>query len=125
MENWNDKKFLVIELVPGDTLAERIKRGPIPVEEALGIAKQITEGLEAAHEKGIIHRDNSGSRPAPGGQALRRFPSTGNRGSQGQPARDLSAELLRRTAPPVALTERTSIPDCLMDSSEVTFSHRV
>src|SRR5881296_70294 len=57
MENWNDKKFLVIELVPGETLAERIKRGPIPVEETLGIAKQIAEALEAAHEKGIIHRD--------------------------------------------------------------------
>ena len=57
MENWNDKKFLVIELVPGETLAERIKRGPISVEETMGIAKQIAEALEAAHEKGIIHRD--------------------------------------------------------------------
>ena len=49
--------FLVMELVPGDTLADRIKRGPIPVSEALGIAKQVAEALEAAHEKGIIHRD--------------------------------------------------------------------
>jgi len=57
LENSNDKKFLVMELVPGETLAERIKRGPIPVEETLGIAKQIAEALEAAHEKGIIHRD--------------------------------------------------------------------
>src|SRR5438034_4665566 len=39
------------------SLAERIKRGPIPVEESLGIAKQICEALESAHEKGIIHRD--------------------------------------------------------------------
>ena len=52
LENANDKKFLVMELVPGETLAERIKRGPVPVDEVLGIAKQIMEALEAAHEKG-------------------------------------------------------------------------
>src|SRR5438094_4103062 len=50
-------KFLVLELVEGDTLAQRIQRGPLPVEEALTIARQIGEALEAAHEKGIIHRD--------------------------------------------------------------------
>jgi len=44
-------------LVEGPTLQERLKRGPIPVEEALPVAKQIAEGLEAAHERGIIHRD--------------------------------------------------------------------
>jgi serine/threonine protein kinase len=49
--------FLVLEFVPGETLAERIKRGPIPVDEGLPLFKQIAEGLEAAHEKGIIHRD--------------------------------------------------------------------
>src|SRR5205085_2374037 len=43
--------------VPGETLAERIKRGPIPVDEALNIAKNICEALEAAHEKGVVHRD--------------------------------------------------------------------
>jgi serine/threonine-protein kinase len=48
---------LVMELVEGETLADRIARGPIPVEEALSIAKQIAEALEAAHEQGIIHRD--------------------------------------------------------------------
>ena len=48
---------LVLELVDGPTLAERIEDGPIPVEEALEIAKQITKALEAAHEQGIIHRD--------------------------------------------------------------------
>jgi pentatricopeptide repeat protein len=46
--------FLVLEFVPGETLAERIKRGPIPVDEALPLFKQIAEGLEAAHEKGVI-----------------------------------------------------------------------
>ena len=50
-------RFLVLELVEGETLAERITLGPIPVNEALVIAKQIGEALEAAHEKGIIHRD--------------------------------------------------------------------
>ena len=46
-----------MELVDGETLADRIARGPIPVDEALPIAKQIAEPLEAAHEQGIIHRD--------------------------------------------------------------------
>jgi serine/threonine protein kinase len=57
VEEFGGRKFLVMELVPGETLAERIKRGAIPPEEALGIATQITEALEAAHEKGVIHRD--------------------------------------------------------------------
>ena len=48
---------LVLELVDGPTLAERIAAGPIPVDEALPIARQIAEALEYAHEKGIIHRD--------------------------------------------------------------------
>jgi serine/threonine protein kinase len=48
---------LVMELVEGPTLADLIARGPIPLDEALPIAKQIAEGLEAAHEQGIIHRD--------------------------------------------------------------------
>jgi serine/threonine protein kinase/Tol biopolymer transport system component len=48
---------LVLELVEGDTLSERLKRGPIPFEEALEISRQIAEGLEAAHERGILHRD--------------------------------------------------------------------
>ena len=50
-------KALVLELVEGPTLADRIAEGPIPVDEALPIAKQIAEALEAAHEQGIIHRD--------------------------------------------------------------------
>src|SRR5438477_8799190 len=57
LEESGERKFLVMELVEGETLAERIKRGPIPVDESLHIAKQICEALEAAHEKGIVHRD--------------------------------------------------------------------
>jgi serine/threonine protein kinase len=49
--------YLVMELVEGPTLAERIGKGPVPLDEALAIAGQIAEALDAAHEKGIIHRD--------------------------------------------------------------------
>ena len=57
IEDAGATKALVLELIEGPTLADRIAQGPIPVEEALKIALQITEGVEAAHEKGIIHRD--------------------------------------------------------------------
>ena len=57
IEEADDTRALVLELVEGPTLADRIKRGPIPVDEALPIAKQIAEALEAAHEQGVIHRD--------------------------------------------------------------------
>ena len=57
LEDANGSQFLVMELVEGETLAERLKSGPIPVGEALGIARQIADALQAAHEKGIIHRD--------------------------------------------------------------------
>ncbi len=49
--------YLVMELVEGSTLAERIAQGKIPLEEALGIAKQVADALEAAHDKAIVHRD--------------------------------------------------------------------
>src|SRR5262245_53953526 len=57
LQHLHETQFLVMELVEGETLADRIKRGPLPVEEALQIGKSICEALEAAHEKGIIHRD--------------------------------------------------------------------
>jgi serine/threonine-protein kinase len=57
LEEANGKLALVLELVEGETLDERLSRGAIPPEEALPIAKQMAEGLEAAHEKGIVHRD--------------------------------------------------------------------
>ncbi|MCZ6879124.1 MAG: protein kinase, partial [Acidobacteria bacterium] len=56
-EHSDSMHFLVLELVPGETLAERVAKGPLPVEEALEVCRQIAEGMEAAHEKGVIHRD--------------------------------------------------------------------
>ena len=57
LEDSGGVRALVMELVEGQTLAERIARGPIPLEETLSIAKQIAEALEYAHERGIVHRD--------------------------------------------------------------------
>ena len=57
LEEAEGERFLVLELVEGETLAERVARGAIPVEESFGLAVQIAEALEAAHEKGVIHRD--------------------------------------------------------------------
>ena len=57
VEEADSTRALVMELVEGETLADRIGRGAIPLDEALPIAKQIAEALEAAHEQGIIHRD--------------------------------------------------------------------
>ena len=57
LEEAEGVKALVLELAEGPTLADRIKQGPIPIDEALPIARQIAEALEAAHEQGVIHRD--------------------------------------------------------------------
>ena len=57
LEEADGVKALVMELVEGEDLSQRIARGAIPIDEALPIAKQIAEALEAAHEQGIIHRD--------------------------------------------------------------------
>jgi serine/threonine protein kinase/Tol biopolymer transport system component len=56
-ENSGELQFLVLEFVAGETLAERIRRGAIPIHGALQLAKQIAEALEAAHDRGIIHLD--------------------------------------------------------------------
>jgi serine/threonine protein kinase len=57
LEHVDGIRFLVLELVEGPTLSERLKAGPMEVREALGIAGQIAEAFEAAHEKGVVHRD--------------------------------------------------------------------
>jgi Tol biopolymer transport system component len=56
-EEQDGRRFLAMELVPGETLAERIGRGPLALREALALGRQVAEGLEAAHEKGIVHLD--------------------------------------------------------------------
>src|SRR4051812_40094205 len=57
LEESDGTRALVMELVDGEDLAQRIARGPIPADEAIAIARQIAEALEAAHERGIVHRD--------------------------------------------------------------------
>jgi serine/threonine-protein kinase len=57
LEEVDGRRFLVMELIDGETVAERIQRGPIPVDEAVQVAKQIAEAVEVAHEKGVVHRD--------------------------------------------------------------------
>jgi eukaryotic-like serine/threonine-protein kinase len=57
LEEQEGRRFLAMELVPGETLAERVARGPLPLREALALGRQVAEGLEAAHEKGIVHLD--------------------------------------------------------------------
>lgn len=57
LEGSGGNRFLVLELAEGETLRERLERGPLPIDEALETCRQIAEGLEAAHEKGIVHRD--------------------------------------------------------------------
>ena len=57
LEDADGTTALILELIEGDTLAERLQRGAIPVEETLKLALQIAEALEAAHERGVIHRD--------------------------------------------------------------------
>src|SRR5262245_31169005 len=57
LEQADGVQALVMELVEGPTLADRIARGPIPLDETLHIAKQIAEALQAAHEQGVTHRD--------------------------------------------------------------------
>jgi Tol biopolymer transport system component/predicted Ser/Thr protein kinase len=57
LEKADGIRFLVLEYVEGETLQKRVDKGPLPIEEALAVCRQITEGLEAAHESGVIHRD--------------------------------------------------------------------
>ncbi len=57
LEKADGQPFLILELVEGETLAKRIARGPVPVEEALELGRQIAEALAAAHGQGVVHRD--------------------------------------------------------------------
>jgi serine/threonine-protein kinase len=57
LEEADGAPFLVLELVEGEDLGARLKRGPLPLDEALAVARQVAEALEEAHERGIVHRD--------------------------------------------------------------------
>ena len=57
LEDDGGRKFLVLEFVDGESLAERLSSGPLPVAESLRLARQLVDALEAAHERGVIHRD--------------------------------------------------------------------
>ena len=57
LEECGNTRFLVLEMVPGQTLRERLSAGCLPMPEALDVCRQIAEGLEAAHERGVIHHD--------------------------------------------------------------------
>ena len=57
LEESDGSRFLVMELVEGDTLAERLANGPIPLADAISVARQVADALQAAHDKGIVHRD--------------------------------------------------------------------
>ena len=82
-------RALVLELVEGETVADRIQRGPVSVTDALTIARQIADALDAAHEKGIIHRDlkPANIKVTPGGvvkdPAMRRSASCADQGATG------------------------------------------
>ena len=79
LEEAEGVKALVLELVEGPTLADRIAQGPIPLEEALPIAKQIAEALEAAHEQGVIHPRGVGSQFLRSAPAARQNPDAAPR----------------------------------------------
>ena len=68
LEEHNGHHYLVLEYVPGETIAEKIARGPLALDDVLTISKQVAEALEAAHEKGIVHQRASTDphRPRPG-----------------------------------------------------------
>src|SRR5262249_6219991 len=89
LEDSSAQRCIVMELVEGETLQERLKRGPIPIDETLQIGEQIAEALEAAHERAIIHRDlkPANIKIAPGGTVkVLDFGLAAVRESEGSPA---------------------------------------
>ncbi len=57
LEEADGHHYLILEFIEGETLADRLRTGPIPIEESISLARQVAEALEAAHDKGVIHRD--------------------------------------------------------------------
>ena len=92
LEESDGVRFLVLELVPGDTLFDRLQRGPIPLEETLRLAAQIADALEAAHAKGVIHRD---------------FEACQRQGHAGRPSGKSSTSVWRRRSMKTAAAKST------------------
>jgi serine/threonine protein kinase len=93
LEDAAGTRFLVLELVPGETLAERLAAGPLPVEEAFVLCRQIAEALETAHASGIVHRDlkPANIKVTPSGKVkVLDFGLAKAFGAESAPARDLS-----------------------------------
>ena len=98
---------LVLELVEGETLADRLAAGPIPLDESLSIARQIADALEAAHERGIVHRDlkPANVKRTPGGQikvldfGLAKAVSDGSGSARGASRQRASVGRARRVRP--------------------------
>jgi serine/threonine protein kinase len=107
LEETADTRFLVMELVEGETLAERISCGPVPIPEALPIFHQIAEALEEAHHKGIIHRDlkPGNVKSGPRTEVASHLPRTATWAaprvsSQGLPTRRVKKSTSSRGVPP-------------------------
>jgi Tol biopolymer transport system component len=101
VEESDGVRFLVLEFVPGETLAERLARGPLPLPEALQVCRQVALALEAAHRKGIVHRDLkcANIKLVPGGAVkvldfglATAWAEVDWAGDPGAPTRDLTAE---------------------------------
>ena len=96
--------FLVMEHLAGETLAERLRKGPLPLDQALAIATQIAEGLAAAHRQGVIHRDLK-----PGNVMLTKA-GAGSTGSPQAKLLDFGLAKLRAAGAPLAASVTMSVP---------------
>jgi serine/threonine protein kinase len=107
---------LVLELVEGPTLADRLSRGPLPIPESLLIARQVAEALDAAHEKGIVHRD---LKPA-------NIVLHGSASGSGAPSGDVRAKVLDfGLAKTITLGPEGDLPDRLTGSIDRTADGRI
>ncbi len=123
LEEADGRQYLILEYVDGETLAERLARGPIPVEETLTLARQIAESVEVAHDKGIIHRDLK-----PGNVMVTHHGrvkvldfglarSADERGSLKDGGRPADRDLLAPTVTSPAFTDSPTIPGAILGTA--------